>query len=632
MPIADDQQLRSAFTLHQAGRFDEAAVLYRQLISRNSHNAQALHLLGLIEAGAGRLQQARELMARSLASEPDNGYFLENYATILFQSRDYAATVETTRRAVGGGKASVALLYVVAAALFMLNRPQEALARYDELLARQPDHVAALNDRGQVLIRLKRLDEALASFDAALTRDPRYLEAHLNRGSAFDEGGRYDDAIAAYDAALAIRLDFARGWLDRGSVLRKLHRYDESLAAFDKALAIEPNLVKAWLGRGNVFQATGRHREALVAYEKAIALAPANSDAWLGRGNVFAEMRAPEEASVSFERALTLDPGNATTHWNLAVHLLRHGDFARGWQEHEWRWQTGRLQYQRRDFAQPLWLGDRPLEGRTILLHGEQGLGDTLQFCRYADLVARNGARVVLEVPPPLVRVLANLPGVAQVIGCGDPLPAFDLHCPLLSLPLAFKTTLDSVPACIPYIRADPAQVAGWRDRLGEKSGPRVALVWSGSRELANDRNRSIELAALLQLIGEPVQWLSLQKDVRETDAGVLAAHRKILDVGAQLTDFADTAAVLELTDLLITVDTSVAHLAGAMGKPVWILLPFNPDWRWMLDREDSPWYPGARLFRQGAIGDWPSVIGRVGEQLRHSFEPQHRDTPELRG
>jgi Tetratricopeptide repeat len=363
-----------------------------------------------------------------------------------------------------------------------------------------------------------------------------------------------------------------------------------------------------------------RHAEALASFERAIALRPGYARAFYNRGNSLRELHRHRDAVDSFERAIALEPDYASAHWNLADCHLLLGDFARGWSEYEWRWKLKQREAVRRDFPQPLWLGSSPLKGRTILLHSEMGLGDTLLFCRYAKEVAALGAKVVLEVQPALFPLLANLEGAAEVLPVGAALPDFDCHCPLMSLPLAFRTDLYTVPASVPYIRSDPARVAIWRSRLGDKTGPRVGLVWSGSSALRND-HRSMALAQMLPLVRDWAQWISLQKEVAESEIGLLASRVDVRHFGGELRDFADTAALVELMDIVVTIDTSVANLAGAMGKTVWILLPFNPhDWRWMLDREDSLWYPTARLFRQSAVGDWPGVIRRVDDALGKQF------------
>ena len=284
----------------------------------------------------------------------------------------------------------------------------------------------------------------------------------------------------------------------------------------------------------------------------------------------------------------------------------------------------------RRPFTQPLWLGTESLAGKTILLHSEQGLGDTIQFCRYAQLVAELGARVLMEVPEPLVGLLKDVRGVSHVIVRGSPLPTFDYHCPLLSLPLAFKTNLNSIPCSTKYVHADPVKLTHWTSRLGEKRHPRIGLVWSGRTEQKNDHNRSIALAALIPHLPADCQYVSLQKEVRKIDKPMLESSTNILHFGDELHDFTDTAALCELMDVVISVDTSVAHLSGALGQPTWVLLSFNPDWRWLLERDDSPWYPSIKLYRQPRVGDWDSVLVKLTADLAQlrsrnvsEFEPR---------
>jgi hypothetical protein len=395
---------------------------------------------------------------------------------------------------------------------------------------------------------------------------------------------------------------------------------DEALAAYERAIALAPGYAEAHNHRAIALNDLDRPAEALASSDRALALAPGHADAWYNRGNALRELHRHADAAQSYERAIALAPDHASAHWNLADCRLILGDFARGWEQYEWRWRLASRAQSRRAFAQPLWLGAEPLAGRTILLHAELGLGDTLQFCRYATEVAQRGARVLLEAQAAVLPLLQTLEGVERLVRRGEALPGFDFHCPLMSLPLAFRTDLGNVPARVPYLHSDPARVQAWRDRLGEAAKPRVGMVWSGSQGLRNDK-RSMALAQMLPLARPGLEWVSLQKEVPACDAELLAAHNDIRDVGADLRDFADTAALVELLDLVVTVDTSVAHVAGALGKPLWILLPFNPhDWRWLLEREDSVWYPTARVFRQPAAGDWASVIARVGEELGRRF------------
>jgi hypothetical protein len=313
-------------------------------------------------------------------------------------------------------------------------------------------------------------------------------------------------------------------------------------------------------------------------------------------------------------------PDFADAHFNAAMSLLTLGDYRRGFAEYEWRWErTGMTQ--RKDLRQPLWLGETPLAGKAILLHAEQGLGDTLMFVRYVSQLTRMGAKVALEVQPELKDLLAGLDGVTTIVTRGEPLPRHELHCPLASLPLALTTELHSIPADIPYLQAPEASVAKWRPRIETLNGPRIALAWSGSASHVNDKRRSVGLAQLEPLLSVPgVQFISVQRELRDGEAERLAGDKRVAHWGDELADFSDTAAVLALADLAICIDSSVAHLAGALGRPAFVLLPLQPDWRWMLDRDHSPWYPALRLFRQSAPGDWAEVIGRVRGELHRSF------------
>jgi hypothetical protein len=363
----------------------------------------------------------------------------------------------------------------------------------------------------------------------------------------------------------------------------------------------------------------GRLEEALESYARARAIKPDYAEALYNQGNALVMLGRHREALASYERALAIKPDHAEAQWNQGLARLRLGDFRAGWKQYEWRWQRPDGVKSQRSFAQPVWTGQQSLQGKTILLHAEQGLGDTIQFVRYATLVARRGAKVMLEVQRTLKGLLARVEGVAGIVGRGEELPAFDLHCPLLSLPLAFGTELSSIPASVPYLAATDDRIETWSARLPPRKGLRVGIAWSGNAKHKDDRNRSIALARLAHLFAAPgVQFVSLQKDARDGEAEVLRDIPGFLDLGPELKDFADTAALISLIDLVISVDTSTAHLAGAMGKPVWVLLPFSPDWRWLLEREDSPWYPTARLFRQPMIGDWESVIGRMRRELAH--------------
>jgi Flp pilus assembly protein TadD len=493
------------------------------------------------------------------------------------------------------------------------------------VLVAKPNHFDALHLSGIVAAQSGRLQDAVNLLTRAVAASPGNAEAHNNRGNALRELGRHTDALASYERAIALAPGFAQAHYNRGNTLYLLKRPADALQSYDRAIALAPRYADAHNNRGNALRDLGRHADALASYEHAIELQPDSADAWSNRGHVLRRDGRYQDAVASYLRAIEIDPQYAAAHFDLALCRLLLGDYAAGWEGYEWRWKKAEHASLHRGFAEPQWTGTEPLDGRTVFLYAEQGLGTTLQFCRYASLVAARGARVILEVPRLLAPLLASLDGVAQIVVPGAPLPAFDYHCPLLSLPHAFRTDLASVPAAVPYLRSDPARVTHWRAMLGERSKPRVGLVWSGSLLLEADKRsaRSLSLAELLPLASDRMQFVSVQKDVPAHDAAVLASHPEVLALGAQLADFADTAALVELLDVVVTVDTSVAHLAGAMGKPVWIMLEHSPDWRWLLAREDSPWYPTAKLFRQDAPGDWAGVVERVrGALLRLQDNP----------
>ena len=366
--------------------------------------------------------------------------------------------------------------------------------------------------------------------------------------------------------------------------------------------------------RGNALLDLNRLNEALASFDAALARIPNYAAALVNRGNALRSLHRAEEALASFERAIAIEPELAEAHWNKGLLCLSLGDFEAGWRGYEWRWRRDNAPS--REFAQPQWRGE-DLHGKTILLHAEQGFGDTIQFLRYVPMVAGLGAKIILELPDSLVPLLDTIDGVVAIVSRDQAHPPFDLHCPLLSLAVTFGTTLATIPAPLPNLRAPAERIEKWRARLPRNEAHRIGIVWSGKPTHNNDHNRSIALARLAPLLSMPgFKFISLQSEIRDADLPLLAKLPALLRLEEEIADFADTAAVIAELDLVIAVDTAVAHLAGSLGKPVWILLPYVLDWRWMLDREDSPWYPSARLFRQTVIGDWDSVIARLGQEL----------------
>ena len=435
------------------------------------------------------------------------------------------------------------------------------------------------------------MDQAVALFQAGRLEEAAAKCHEIER----DEGGRHFYAWHLLSVIAAHR-----------------GQHEASAEMATRALALDPRHVDVLCNRGAALRNLGRHEEALADYERALAVSPMHAAAHNNRGVALAALNRFEEAEASYDRALAINAKDDRARFNRALARLVRGDLPRGLADFESRWMGSDTQAGPRAFAVPQWTGREPLAGRTILLHAEQGLGDAIQFARYVPRVAQKGATVLLEVHGALAPLLAQLPGVARTIARGDALPPFDLHCPLMSLALAFGTTLESIPREVPYLHAPPEHVERWSARLGERKRPRVGLAWSGSTTLRNDRNRSIALADFDRLRALPFEFYSLQKEVRPGDAVALASGPAIAHFGDELADFRDTAALVSLMDLVVSVDTAVAHLAGALSRPVWLLVPWSPDWRWLLGRDDSPWYPTMRLWRQARPGDWAEVLGRA--------------------
>ena len=565
----------------------------------------------------GHQAAAVESYRRAIELKPDFAEARNNLGSVLADLGRHEEAIASYRSALALSADFAYCHFNLGNALDDLKRHEEAIASYRSALALSPDFAEAHNNLASALNDLKRHDEAIASCQKALALKPDFAEAHNNLGYALNALKRHGEAIASCRSALAFKPDFAVAYSNLGSALDAVKRHEEAIASFQKALGIQPDLAEAHGNLGLALSALDRHEEAIPYYRKALAFKPDLVEAHNNLGNALDALNRHAEAMASYRRALAVDPDNVGAHQNLSLALLASGDLERGWKEYEWRWAT-KDNSRMGDFVQPLWRGAEDPSGRTILLHSEQGFGDTLQFVRYAPLLAARGARVVLQVQPPLMALMEGLTGVDVIVAQGDALPAFDFHCPLLNLPLAFGTTLQSIPAQTPYLHATADRIAKWQALLGERAGPRIGLAWSGNRNQKNDHNRSIALARLLPLLSVPgVRFVSLQKDLRAGEAEVLGDRSAIAHIGDQLDDFADTAAVVSLLDLVISVDSAVAHLAGALRQPLWVLLPFAAGWRWLLDREDSPWYPGARLFRQPHTGDWDSVIARVREELR---------------
>jgi len=646
MSVSD--AIRQAVDFHRQGRFDDAERLYTAVLQVEQNHFDALHLLGLLMHQRGRSADALALIGKALDTDAKSADAQANFGRVLAALGRFDDAVASFDKALALKPDHVEALFHRGNALMVLHRPEDALTSYEGALAAVPNYAQACINRGVALRALKRFDEALSSYDRALAIKPDAPEAHANRGNVLLDLNRPDEALTCYEKALAIQPGNIDALYNRGNVLLKSKRAADALESYDRALALVPThasalfnrgmalrelkrpkealdcidralaigvteAAEAYNGRGTVLSDLNRVEEALASFDAALALRPDYTEAEINRGNMLMDLRRVDEALASCEAVLAREPDHADARWNRGLIYLACGDFARGWPDYEWRARK-RSDNDVRSFAGARWTGAEPLAGKTILLHAEQGFGDTFQFIRYVPLAVARGANVIVEAPDSLKPLIATLPGVSAVVSRNETTPPFDLQCPLLSLPLAFGTTLQTIPDDVPYLHAPTERIEHWRGLLPSGKALRVGLAWSGNPTYGNDRNRSIPLDRLAALTSDPrLAVVGLQRDINDDD-------RRALDQNPHITplrfDFVNTAAVISLLDLVISVDTSIAHLAGAMGKPVWILLPFSGDWRWMLDGETSPWYPTARLFRQPVLGDWDSVLARVRESL----------------
>lgn len=470
---------------------------------------------------------------------------------------------------------------------------------------------------GYALCKLGRFSEGVECFDKAVVLAPNTPNYLCDRASALAELHRHDEALEGYDQAIALDSKYADAFVFRGSSLFALGKVDAAIASFTQAIALRPNSPAAYLNKANAYLHTGRFALAIRCYEHAIDLQAHYPMAYTNRSVALKGLHRLQDALGSIEKALAQEPNYLDALWNKALTQLLAGNLSEGFSSYLVRWQTEVFKPVSRQFQKPLWLGESPIAGKRLLVHNEQGLGDSIQFCRFVSQAAQAGAQLIYEVEPALFGLMQSLPGVHTLLRQRDPLPPFDYYCPVMSLPVALGTTLETIPGHGSYLRAAPDKVAQWALRLGKKTSPRIGLAWSGSLTHKADHQRSIALSQLLSALPAGLSYFSLQKELRPTDAAVLGANPQIAHFGDEIQDFSDTAAICQAMDLVIAVDTSIAHLGGALGVPTWVLLPHTPDWRWLLEREDSPWYASLGLIRQSRVNVWGDVLRVVHNRLQ---------------
>lgn len=613
------------------GRLDEALASHARAIECGPRDPANHHAMGNAYARMGRDAEALRCFERAIALRDDFADAHNNLGVARKNLGQLEQALVSYTRAIEL-KPDFAEAYCNRGNLLgMMKRHAEALADYDRALSVREENAEAHNNRATQCNELKQFDEALASSERAIALNPDNLEAHNNRAVALAGLGRKSGALSGFERIIERMPGHALAYSNRGNLLCEMGRHEEALESYARAIAIDPEFADA---HGNLAKALcdlGRYEAAMDSCDTAIALRQDFPEAYINRAMILRETGQEGLALANLEQALSLEPGHPKARLNRALALLRLGRFEEGWPEYEWRWSGEGIPPPSAQYCQPLWLGKESLAGKRILLHSEQGLGDTLQFCRYAAPVAALGAHVILSVESPLVGLLGCLEGVAEIAEKGSRLPEHDYQCPLMSLPLALGTRLSSIPSAEKYLGTDEERVARWARHLGVAKGATIGVVWSGNPEYRSDWKRSIALSHFARALPEheDIRYVCLQKTLREEDRDALRARPDILFVGDGIADFSDTAALCELMDLVVTVDTSVAHLAGALGRPTWILLPFSADWRWLSAREDSPWYCSVRLFRQPAVGTWESVLARVGRELAaRQGLPERETTP----
>lgn len=511
-------------------------------------------------------------------------------------------------------------LYLVGTGYYQVGKLNNAIQKLNSAIKICPNYAEAYANRGIVFAGLNQYEQALDSYEQALKINPNLTEALINRGNVLKTLGKFDDAISSYNMAIELNPNAAYAYSNKGNVLIELNRLEDALSEYDNAIRVNPKYAEAFSNKGNALKDLNRLEEALDSYDQALRFNPNLTEAYINRGTVLKDLNLLTDALQSYDKAIRITPNSAIAHLNKAYALILLGNYQTGWALFEWRRLKEDTKSKYRDYPNPLYPDTECQDGSQLFIYPEQGLGDTIQFCRYVKQLAKLGFNVTFEVQPSLHSLISSLDPRINLISTGDSIPNFDYQTPLMSLPWIFNTTVDTIPAEPAYLSISNLKQQEWSERLGQKTKKRIGIVWSGSKTHKNDHNRSIQLADLIPIFTPDVEWHSLQKEYRDYDLELLDVHTEIHQHQQHLNDFTDTGALINEMDLIISVDTSVAHLAGALGKTLWLLLPFMPDYRWMLDREDSPWYPTAKLYRQDESRNWKCVIERVYSNIKFEF------------
>jgi tetratricopeptide (TPR) repeat protein len=587
----NDPALAAALQQHQNGNYREAERLYRTILEQNPRHSDALHLLGVLAHEAGQIDIAIQLIRAAIEIQPAVASYHNNLANVLEKA----------------------------------NRRDEAQASYQQAIALHPQYADAHYNLGLSYYLQGELHPSIASFRRAIECNAQLPTAWNNLGVALMDLKHYPQAVTCLQTAIKISPDYTDAHLNLGNALQKMGKNAEAAASIHQALKLKPDHEKAWNTLGVIFDGLD-DPGAIDCFRMALKYNPFYPEAMSNLGRMLTFTNQEEEGFALLRKAIELRANYGDANWNLALALLLHGKYKEGWQKHEWRWKIDGFPSPKRNFPQPQWQGE-DIRGKRLLLHAEQGFGDTIQFSRFLPMVAASGAHIFLEVREPLRRLMTGIPGIAEVLLYGDQLPDFDLHCPLMSLPFVFGTTLDTIPPPIqfPCLAEDTANA-----NTDSQLPLRIGLVWAGNPSHGLDRRRSMPLQSLIRLKDVPhTSFFCVFKGPATAQIADGASQFQVVDLCSDAKDFVDTAERIASLDLVISVDTAVAHLAASLGKPAWLLISSTPDWRWLCDRHDSPWYPSVRIFRQSIPGDWAGVVEHVAKELASLVQQKSRRVDE---
>ncbi len=636
--VLQSDYFQQALQQHQSGNVTDAIQHYQVLLKKHPQEAQIIYLLGTAYCQSGQLPQAIETLQQAIQLNPSNAFAYNNLGNALQEQKRKQEALECYQQAIKIKPDYVSAFYNQGNLLNELGQPQAALKSYAEALRLQPNYVDALREYGNLLRDSNQVEEALEIYAQALHYEYQNADVHFHRAIALKKLGRIHQALESYLEAARCNPHHASALYNCGNLYLDLARYPQAIERYTLALEAKPEYPEAYLNRGNAQKAIGQMQASLQDYSAAIQLRPEYADAYSNRGNLHKDNGRIQLALADYEQALALRPDYAEVQWNKALLLIVQGQYEQGWALYEWRLRMQSYQINCLQFPLPEWRDLSQIKDQVVLVYTEQGFGDAIQFCRYLPIVRQHCKQLIVLVHRSLLGVLQTLQCDMTLVAKGEQLPAFDSYCPLMSLPFVCHTNLNNIPSDIPYLTATAVKQQQWQERINSSANSasasplKVGLAWAGSAKHDNDSNRSIALQLLHDLLQVPVSWHSLQKEYRVHDHSSIRKASQLHQHQQQLQDFSDTAALISQMDLVISVDTSVAHLAGAMGKPVWILLPFAPDYRWLLERSDCPWYPTARLFRQSVLGDWTSPIQQIVQALHalldsHAAGPVQTDT-----